>query len=166
MRVSEETLLDLGRFAIMRHLAGFPAGRIKIVNQETGVVDWPILYENGLAFDYPFRTPSYAQRASVLFLDPDKYTDERAQLAVASAFMHETAEDDPWGGEMPYYIDVYDATEWNECNKPIHLIWTDFLGDLERERRTERLAQAKELPIGDLLALSRNAPCQDYYRGM
>jgi len=165
----EETLLDLGRFAIMRHLAGFPAGRVKIVNQETGLVDWPILYDHGgVAFEFPFKTPFYAQRASVLFLDPGQYTEERAQLAIASAFMHETAEGDPfnWGGEMPYYIDAYDAAGWNEDNRPIHLIWAGFLGDLEREGRLERLAQAKELPIGDLLVESRDAPCPDYYLGM
>lgn len=83
----------------------------------------------------------------------------REQLGQMIAFMQATI--DPanphrgawwWAGDVPAHPELYEPDDWEVANKPIWQVWDQFLGDLRSAGLTDRLKEAQELPIADLLA--------------
>lgn len=156
------TLWDSERFAVLKVVEGTSAGMLKVVHLDTGLVDWPVRYGDGsVAFDYPERLPHYAQEAVRVAYQPEGALREiKLQLCLMRAFTEETVgADDPkklfWVDNLPYFMSDYTPDEWQAAsNWPIWKSWDDFKGELAARGMDERLAQAEELPVADLIAAS------------
>jgi|AACY02.11.fsa_nt_gi hypothetical protein len=178
-----ETLWSGARWDIRRELEGRSAGKLKIVDKETGLCDWPIQYQNGsVGFDFPHRIPQHVQQAVKICYGPGSPLKEiRLQLALAFDFLESTPHPDgehwSWTGSMPYYISEYDPRVWaagvtfvdrydgetkqvldyRAYNTPIWRIWEDALAEMRARGMGRVIEQAEQLPIADLLAASANS---------
>lgn len=164
--MSKEILWQSERFDVVRETIGQNAGRIKVVNLETGRVDWPINYGDAgspdVAFDDPHRLPSYVREVATILCQPDD--DLRAlrlQLATMIAFMHETqgpkGHQDGlwWSGDMPAFPSEYNPASWQEDSWPIWKLWSEFRDELKEIGLMTRYNETQKLPVADLLAASK-----------
>lgn len=89
----------------------------------------------------------------------------REQLEIMEQFVADTPDDGNswhdslwWGGDLPADMGTYVPQEWQEENKPIWVIWDEYLYELEHMDGVpaiqEYFLKAKELEIADLLAFS------------
>jgi hypothetical protein len=83
----------------------------------------------------------------------------REQLIILDDFMRDTVDpENPhrgawwWAGDLPALPELYEPVDWEEANRSIEVIFGEYLYELEKAGLTEKLEQAKELPIADLLA--------------
>jgi len=96
----------------------------------------------------------------------------REQLDIMEQFIADTPNDGNkghdslwWGGDLPADIDTYTPRDWQEENKPVFMIWDEYLYELQHMDGVpiiqEYFLKARELEIGDLLAAS-NAVNDEY----
>jgi len=92
----------------------------------------------------------------------------RKQLTMARTFAENTPSDGKphhdalwWAGEFPEYVDEYDPRKWVWENRAFWMIWSDYISELEQAGLTVYAEQAKQLPIGDLLAASKTADAEE-----
>jgi hypothetical protein len=83
----------------------------------------------------------------------------REQLVTLGEFMRDTVDPEHphrkawwWTSDLPAYPELYEPVDWERANKSIEVIFGEYLYELEKAGLTEKLEQAKELPIADLLA--------------
>ena len=166
----EPVLWEYGIEAVVRHQGGGPRadGKIKMVSMDSGFCDWPIFYDPWhAAWDFPERWSHAAKEAAIIWDLHDRGMDSelheiRLQLCTMWAFMYNTPDDREnydgswWTGPMPHYLSSYNPKSWNEDNDPVHIIWRDYMDEL-RDGFDDYLELARELPVADLLAASREA---------
>lgn len=101
------------------------------------------------------------------------------QLEKMACFMEDTPDPRPfhgkswWCGDLPFAQspqDYYPAYVEDDGDKPIAVVWYEYLEDLATTARKldnaamkAHLEAAKDLPIGDLLAVSEEH-ANDYWR--
>lgn len=82
----------------------------------------------------------------------------REQLTRMIEFMSKTPDgkNDPlwWYGDMPASCNFYIPSEWQTENRPIWMVWQDYLSELEHANLHEYRALADKLDVADLLATS------------
>ena len=83
----------------------------------------------------------------------------REQLSRMDDFMAKTPDckDDPlwWCDNMPAYPKEYTPKEWQAENRPVFLIWLDYLAELDHANLTAYHTLADKLNVADLLAASK-----------
>jgi len=80
---------------------------------------------------------------------------QREQLKDMIAFMEATPRQTvntlDWINQMPFYPELYVASDWIECNYSIAYIWGEYKDELTRLGLTKRREEADELAVADLL---------------
>ena len=157
-----ETVWKSEMYAVKRETEGLSAGKLFVVDKDTGFTDWPIMYSKSevdtgrvdIGWDKPERWPHYVKCAVRVIYQDDfpLYKKFKLQLASMLAFMSETEGlEYNFTGEMPGYPSQYFPYGYNEENEPVHKVWEAFLEELLKEGMMDRLEKANEMDFDTLL---------------
>ncbi len=154
--MKDKVLWESLKYRVQKVLEGRSSGNLKIVDKQSGVCDWPIMYGKtdscvNIGLDYPHRWPSYVESVVRVIYQDDYPLYKKIKLELCSmiAFI------DEHGGSidnLPGYPSLYLAYDWQKENTPVHVMWEEFKQDL----KGKKLEATNELDLENLLEESRD----------